>query len=602
MKQLYLLFFPMWLMAATVQLLAQNTAADSLQQAAGKLEDTDTLKVQTLIALASNQMDKGNYKDAIANCKTAYTLAKTQEWQRGVADAALRLGSLLGDQSQHSESLGYLQESARTYEKLNDRKGTARALNNIAAVYQDAKDYKQAINYMFKALKIMERLQEPFPIAIISGNIGNLYNILEQPDKALTYVERSLALHRKLGNKSGEAYALNFLGGIYEKQGKIKDALKCYLEALEIEKLIGNRYLMVFSYNNIGEKYMESGNYKLAEQYIEEGIREAQQIGAVRELARLYGTYAALDSVRGDFRAAYSRHRLHKQYADSVFNTERSKQVTEMQAAFDLETKENEIKTLEQESLIQQLALERRSALLIGSIISAVLLIAFVYIFLNNKQLRTKFDLLTTQQRWRRAQMNPHFFFNALAAVQDVLVKDESKKAGNYIAKFSRLMRQTLEQSEKEFTTLDDEIAMLGYYLDLQKLRFDNKFSYEITVDDSLETEEVLIPVMLLQPVVENAVEHGLKNTTGEGKIQINFEKKEDKSLIISIEDNGIGREAATLHKAERAHVSMASQILESRLELLEKQLNYRVDFAIEDKAAPESGTKVIFTIPLKYR
>lgn len=602
MTRFYQFLFAMFTLWVAWRANAQITPVDSLQQAAEQLADTDTLKVQTLVALALLQTQAGNYKDAVANCKAAYMLAKAQEWQRGTADAALRIGSLLGDRAQHGEALGYLQEAARIYEKLNDRKGTARALNNIAAIYQDMKDYKQAINYMFKALRIMERLQEPFPIAVISGNIGNLYNLLGQPDKALTYVERSLALHRKLGNKPGEAYALNFLGGIYEKQGNIRDALKCYLEALDIEKQIGNRYLMVFSYNNIGEKYMESGNYKLAEQYLNEGIREAQQIGAVRELARLYGTYAALDSSRGDFRAAYSRHRLHKQYADSVFNTERSKQVAEMQAAFDLETKENEIKTLEQEAVIRQLALERRNALLIGSIVIAALLIGLVYIFLNNKQLRTNFDLLITQQRWRRAQMNPHFFFNALGAIQDVLLKEDPKKASNYIAKFSRLMRQTLEQSEKEFTGLDEEIAMLDYYLDLQKLRFDNKFDYQIIADRIQEPEDILMPVMLLQPVVENAVEHGLKNAEGNGLIQIKFETKDDKQLIVTVEDNGIGRQAAAQNKAEPKHVSMAWQILESRLALLQKQLHYRVDWVIEDKTPPESGTKVVFVMPLKYR
>ncbi|WP_250632704.1 tetratricopeptide repeat-containing sensor histidine kinase [Rhodoflexus caldus] len=601
MKQLNRIIFGLWMLFSSAALQAQQPAIDSLQQVATSLSDTDTVKIQTLIALASLQTEQGNYKDAIINCKEAYRLAKEQNRAFSTADAAMRLGSLLGDQSQHKEALGYLQESARLYEKLNERKGTARALNNIAAVYQDMKDYKQAINYMFRALKIMEKLQEPFPIAIITGNIGNLYNLLGQPDKALVYVERSLALHRQLGNKSGEAYALNFLGGVYEKMNKTSQALKYYLEALEIEKALGNRYLMVFSYNNIGEKYMESGNYALAEQYLEDGIKEAKQIGAVRELARLYNTYAMLDSIRQDFRSAFRWHRLHKQYSDSVFNTERSKQVAELQAAFDLEVKENEIQALEQEAAIQQLALDRRNALLAGSIIIAVLLIAVVYIFLNNKQLRTRYDLLLAQQRWRRAQMNPHFFFNALAAVQDVMVKDEPKKAGNYIAKFSRLMRQTLEQSEKEFTTLDDEIVMLTNYLDLQKLRFGNKFDYVIEQNGNLETEELLIPVMLLQPLVENAVEHGLKNIQENGLLRINFTLNGDQ-LIVVVEDNGVGRDEAAKSKSARGHVSMSSQILESRLELLQKQSGYKAEVRIEDKTAPESGTKATFFLPIKHR
>lgn len=601
MKQFNQIIFFLFTICSGTTLWAQQSAIDSLQKVVVSLSDTDTVKAQALIALASLQTEQGNYKDAIANCREAYQLAKEQNRMLSTADAAMRLGSLLADQSQHKEALNYLQESARLYEKLNERKGTARALNNIAAVYQDMKDYRQAINYMFRALKIMEKLQEPFPIAIITGNIGNLYNLLEQPDKALVYVERSLALHRQLGNKPGEAYALNFLGSIYEKMDKTAQALKYYLEALEIEKALGNRYLMVFSYHNIGEKYMESGNYAQAQRYLEDGIREAQQIGAVRELARLYSTYAMLDSTRQDFRAAFHWHRLYKQYADSVFNTERSKQVAELQAAFDLEVKENEIQALEQEAAIQQLALDRRNALLIGSIIIAILLIAVVYIFLNNKQLRTRYDLLLTQQRWRRAQMNPHFFFNALAAVQDVLVKDEPKKAGNYIAKFSRLMRQTLEQSEKEFTTLSDEIALLTHYLDLQKLRFGNKFDYIIEQDDNLETEELLIPVMLLQPVVENSIEHGLKNIQKDGLIRINFTLNKNR-LIVTVEDNGVGREEAAKSKAEREHVSMSSQILESRLELLQKQSGYQADVRTEDKTAPQSGTRVVFTLLPKYR
>jgi LytS/YehU family sensor histidine kinase len=322
----------------------------------------------------------------------------------------------------------------------------------------------------------------------------------------------------------------------------------------------------------------------------------------------IYETY----KLKKDYQQALNYYELYKITQDSIFNIEKTKQIAELQTAFEVTEKENEITALSKETQIQKLELEQRNWLLLGLSIFIVIFAFAAYIFYKNRQVVAKYNLLQTEQQVYRLQMNPHFFFNALVAIQDFVMQADGLKASSYISKFARLMRQTLEQSQQEFTSLSSEIETIKYYLDLQQLRFSGKFQYEITVDENLEIDELQIPIMLMQPVIENAIEHGLKESNN-GKITILFSQKLNKMaeniLQITISDNGIGRNKASQINVNtinipQKHNSMATKILASRKELLQKQANFNLEIEIIDKNIEidkESGTTVCFLMPLKY-
>lgn len=203
-----------------------------------------------------------------------------------------------------------------------------------------------------------------------------------------------------------------------------------------------------------------------------------------------------------------------------------------------------------------------------------------------------------------QAQMNPHFVFNSLNSIQSFVTQKDGFSANQYLSKFSKLMRLFLESSRKRFIYLSENIEILQLYLELEKLRFDDKFKYHIRVEESLYPSSVEFPSMMVQPFVENAINHGLAYKKGKGLLEIHF-YQEANSIICVIEDNGIGRKKAqeiNERKAQRGYISRGMQLVEDRRKMLSGLEGININIAIKDKYDEHqqaNGTKVTITVPL---
>jgi LytS/YehU family sensor histidine kinase len=209
--------------------------------------------------------------------------------------------------------------------------------------------------------------------------------------------------------------------------------------------------------------------------------------------------------------------------------------------------------------------------------------------------------------------MNPHFIFNALNSIQDFIMLSEKENAQLYLGKFARLMRGFLEASSQESICLADEIPLLESYIELEGLRFDEDFSYEITYSDNL-TEEALedisVPPLLVQPYLENAFKHGLFHKKGKKTLRLSFDKTDntiDALLKITITDNGIGRQksAEINSKKEKPHQSFATKATEERLALIKQQSSTHqpIEININDLTNSENqaiGTAVVMLIRIQ--
>ncbi|MCG8330113.1 MAG: histidine kinase [Chitinophagales bacterium] len=202
-----------------------------------------------------------------------------------------------------------------------------------------------------------------------------------------------------------------------------------------------------------------------------------------------------------------------------------------------------------------------------------------------------------------QAQMNPHFVFNSLGAIQYFIQSNRKELADDYLARFGHLMRLFLESSKNKFINLSDEIKLINLYIQLEQIRFKNSFDYQLKIDEDIHTHSTLVPSMLLQPFVENAINHGLFHKEEKGLLSIMFHQNEDDSLSCIIEDNGIGRERAGEIKSQskKNYKSRATQITEERLDALRKFENYNIGFEIEDlydEQQEARGTRVTIHIP----
>jgi ligand-binding sensor domain-containing protein len=202
-----------------------------------------------------------------------------------------------------------------------------------------------------------------------------------------------------------------------------------------------------------------------------------------------------------------------------------------------------------------------------------------------------------------RAQMNPHFIFNTLSSIQHYISNNDTDAALKYLSKFAKLMRKIMDNSKQPLISVAEEINALELYLELEVMRFDKKFEYQIEVDNSIDQNYDRIPSMLIQPYVENAIIHGLLPKLNAGKISIKMHRQ-DETILCTIEDNGIGRERSKEFKKHRIqqHKSMGMSITQERLAILNSSLNSKLNAEIVDlyEGGQPAGTKVILHIPLE--
>jgi two-component system LytT family sensor kinase len=194
-------------------------------------------------------------------------------------------------------------------------------------------------------------------------------------------------------------------------------------------------------------------------------------------------------------------------------------------------------------------------------------------------------DLATSQLTTLRAQMNPHFIFNALNSIQQYVLQGNVVEANKYLSKFSKLQREVLNNSDQDFISLEKEIEVLSLYLELEQLRFDGNFTYEIKTDTAIDDDEIKIPPMIVQPFVENSIWHGLMPKQEERWVHIRFELNNDDLLVCTVTDNGIGRDASARLKqnGHTQHKSKGLSLVYDRLNILRQQYGQAFEVNIKD-------------------
>ena len=306
---------------------------------------------------------------------------------------------------------------------------------------------------------------------------------------------------------------------------------------------------------------------------------------------RLYEVYKAKE----DPKTALEYLERFRVMNDSLIDKENTETINELEAKYN---------KLQDQQTIKDLAQQKQTYLLLA--IAGLLGIAAIGFFLRQQSLKHKKNILETEQRLNRARMNPHFFFNALTTLQKFALRDNDGQAmASNLSKFSNIMRETLESTYKEYVTIEQEMEFLNEYLEVQKIRFPQTFSYEVNADKDSDIDELQIPAMIIQPFVENSIEHGFVGVDYPGNVSVNFtiEKNE---LMIQITDNGKGlnttvKENLPNGQTGNEHISRASQIIKDRIYLLNIKLKTKAGFSIDNNSAG-NGVIVKIHLPLLYK
>ena len=412
----------------------------------------------------------------------------------------------------------------------------------------------------------------------------------------------SLNLHRTINLESGEADACINIASTLLHLEKRDSALWYSEKAIEIAEQ--NEITVPPSYYvTLGNVEQSLGNYGRAA----ENALRARSIAREREMPLVVSDATLLLSEiygrTGRDDLAYRFLREHMQLKDSISNDQFLQQVTRMEIQYDFDKKQEAAEHVRvQERLISENKIRQQRIFLGGLALLLIIMAIFSLLYLRHAQLQAKYSQIDLEQRLLRAQMNPHFISNSLCAIQELIMAEKPEKAITFLTKIARLMRNILENSREEYVPLEKELETLKLYMDVQQLRFDNGFDYDIDLDESIDPENVSVPPMLAQPCVENAIEHGLLPGKEGGRIGVRYSLR-DGLMMLEVTDNGIGREKAAVKIPSMKKESISTRLTEKRLEhfrkvLKEKQISYEIIDLFEEGVA--SGTKVVMLLPWK--
>jgi tetratricopeptide (TPR) repeat protein len=599
---------------------------------------------RSLYAIAFAHARQGDYEEAIAYYKQSARVAGQVKDQPAVAAAHAGMGHVYLGQGHYNQALAWFQQALALARSGNDKPAILSYMHHLSTAFKYKGDYAKAMEYELKTLRLAEEDQNLRMVAQANnslgtsfftqgnlakakeyylnslrwstgrerplmaetlGNLGNVYLKGQAYDSALVYYQQSLRLREDTKDRKGLQNALENIGEVYFRKGQLSEARNACQRALTLARQQNDRRGEARSLIDLAGIYQGLKQPANALSYANRGTELARKIGAKDVVQEGYETLIGLTEQRGDYRQAFLNQKLYSQYRDSIAGEATTNKIHELHAQYESEKKEQQIKRISQQAQIQQLELEQQRLYLIGLVVVVAVIVLLGYLFFRQSILRNQHKTIDLEQKLLRAQMNPHFIFNALTAIQQFMYANHPAEAGRYLSKFAKLMRLTLENSRDEYITLQKEIQTLEHYFELQRLRFGDKFDYTIQVDPELDPEEVAVPPMFAQPLVENSLEHGILHKSDKGLVQVRYRKLAD-SMVLEVEDNGVGRKRAaqlTPVGGRRQYASLATQITQERLKLFNRNKSHKVKLTLVDLVDDNNvvlGTKATFAIPYK--
>src|SRR5690554_535346 len=510
----------------------------------------------------------------------------------------------------------YHQQRAIAYSKKHNLKANLiNHLLSIGKIQYKLEDYKKTEDALFEALKISHGLSLDYAVGQIYNQLGELNCVNNNLSASIRFYQQSLLRFYAIKNIEGLASAHKNMGNVYFKNNDISLAEKNFLLSEEFSNQLGERSLVGELYLYMAELYLSKDQLKLAEENLLKSIEYWKRNELLIPLNNAYFLYAKIKNKQGDVRNAYAYLEQYILFRDSVSNLETKKKVAELSEMFKSEQKERIIAEQEREleeelshRLLVQNKLEnskQQNRLIVIILIVSLILFGAIFIIIRNRnkqeQLIKKQREIELQQTLLRTQMNPHFIFNAMSVIQSYIYDEDVVNSSKFLIHFSKLMRMILENNAKEFVTLEIELEIINRYLILQKMRFEDRFDFKILNDDFSDPTTISIPPMLVQPFIENAIEHGDLDKVEGGLIKVNCQIVED-LFIFTVEDNGIGRKAALKKKKLESsgnHRSMAIELTQDRILLLNEKYKSKGYLRIEDlDSIKGTGTKTTIAIP----
>lgn len=445
------------------------------------------------------------------------------------------------------------------------------------------------------------RLHFPEPdnyaqLSVFMSQFSRIASTREDFQQALRYEDSSYAYALQAGDMRRLAVSKAAQAVLYIRMGQAEKGYRLQREAFEEKKRLD--MLTFQEYMNMAYTYKDQKDFATSNIYAQQGLSVAMENESDDNLRAAYECLYINFKSMGKADSA-------TEYLKEAFNAElrsvsskQQKEVAQLQLNLDLKEQKHKTQQLANQYKGQSLILRQQRILIFAFATSLVLAVVLAFLLIRQRRLRAVNESMELEQRLLRSQMDPHFIFNTLSVLQSFIRSNDNDRSIKYLSQFARLLRVSLENSREAFVPLRQEIEALENYLSLQAMRFEGVFEYQIIGYEGYEEdEEVMIPPMLIQPFVENAIQYGIQNLSTKGELLIKIDK-EDGMILCEIDDNGHGiRKTAGSNPGKQ---SLSTHITRERLNILSRRTGRSANLEILNKADAGigQGTLVKLAIP----
>lgn len=563
-------------------------------------------QIIALNLLGTYHRDQAAYKKSIELHTKALQLSEKEKITDGILYSNNMLGVVYRRMDDVQKGLKYHFKALELAEKLGDRKdfttrNTAIAVNGIGNAYLILEEYESARKQFRRSYAIEKSIDNHLGLAINHQNIGYTFEKTHMLDSALFYYKASLDENNFIQSDVGKMICFNSIANVLLSQENYNDALEYIDKAEKIGLETGDNFYTATNYYIKAKTLMNLNRLALAKEYLDKSLKISQKHNLKSNLANTYEALSEFHELQGDYRKALENSKMSKSVESDFLNENNLKTKNNFEISYDVEQKANQILNLQKENDAIALSANRREKLIIAliALLGAITLMAIL--FNQREKLVKEKQMLELEQKVLRAQMNPHFTFNALNSIKSYIISEDTEKAVKYLNKFAKLIRNVLYSSDKKIISLKEELDALESYVAIEQLRIKGLIDLRVDIDH-VNPEKIEIPPLVLQPYVENALWHGLAKKAGEKKLTIKVYRNQKKNVSVDIIDNGIGRaEAAKKPQKKPKHKSMGIAISQKRLEnfFRFKSQDCKVSYTdLETESGEAAGTMVSLCIP----
>jgi len=575
-----------------------------------KNQHNSSEEISFLCDMGSVYDNLGQYDKAQQFIANALSLAVKAKDFESTGTALNLLGGVYFRKGEYKNALQVFYYALNIKYKSGELIGVSSVLNNIANLYYCWGDYKRAKNLHLQSYKILLSQKDSVELCAMLLNVGNSYLSVKNYDSALYFYDAAITLSKNQNNEIRLIGSLNNKAYLLIELGHYTEAIELLNTAITIAR--PEKYMMEYLYilRNLGEAHLLTHKPGIALQYFKQSSVLSDSIGLIELQISLLELQSRAHQELGQYKEALDTYKQSKQLNDSVFSKESQKTLYEFQVRYETRIKENQL--LQKDLQIAKHKGQVRNQWFISALFLIGLVSAFILVWLslkNKSRIQEKSfrqQIIRQQQMALSAQMNPHFVSNSLNSIQRFYLQNDYETATDYLSEFGTLIRIILENSSKDFISVDEEIKFIKAYLKLEHLRLEKKFNYHIHVSPEISSSKTFIPPLILQPFAENAIWHGIAPLDSPTKPQllIRFEKI-DQFLVVTIDDEGIGINRSKELKKDfgKKRKSYAMEINSKRLALLGTLINVKIEPEIIDKSLMgERGTRVTLRIPYNLK